>query len=58
MSRSEGTGDGQARRAVPEKGYWAEIYERYHQEVRARFVGRVPVRPPIFGIDSQLGVSQ
>ncbi len=41
MSRSEGTGDGQARRAAKEKGYWAEIYERYHKEVRARFVGRV-----------------
>jgi len=28
-------------RAVPGKDYWAEIYERYHREVRARFVGRV-----------------
>ncbi len=41
MSRSEGSGGGQAGREAPEEGYWAEIYERYHREVRARFVGRV-----------------
>jgi len=41
MNWSEGTGDGRAHPRPPETGYWAGIYERYHQEVRACFAGRV-----------------
>lgn len=37
-----GAGDTQARGVTPENAYWADLYEKYHEEVRARFARSVP----------------